>query len=326
MAHTVSVAIANNPSQVVEVPCSVHEPISHLLQSLCLRLGLKMENIRRHLLAINGMLLEDENVSLADYRIFGGCITYKFWNNVPMPYYLVQDREGIPCEQQRLIFAGKQLQNDCLLSDYGIREGSTLLLALYLRGGGFPPSSICVGFADMSDKGNIRTIEFSSTAPLGRVAEPGINVECRCECTPQYLVICRKGFNIVEMTKTKLVCPNCSESHKITPVTVGFAECQYRFMGLKMSGEQYTSEWFDVRPEDMYQRFDPGKQVVWRRLMIQSKPRNDKDDCIVCLGVKRGVETYGCGHTYHKECFSRIGECCYACKFDKQLEMEIDTN
>ena len=176
-----------------------------------------------------------------------------------------------------------------------------------------------MSFVDISNTSGVVNIKSSRRALPGRTAAPGMNIECKCECT-LYRVICMRRFGAIELSQAQLQCPICQKSNRIEPINVGFVQCKYRFHGIKATGQQYSSEWKSVAEEGVYQCFDSAKQTLWARLVIESAKLNECDDmCAVCLEPMYIIKKLVCGHRFHSRCLAKWKLSCPQCRFNQHL-------
>merc|ERR1711939_441297 len=179
---------------------------------------------------------------------------------------------GIPPDQQRLIFAGKQLEDGRTLQDYNIQNESTLHWVLRLRGAGVEFS-----FDDPTKGLEKRSWADPKDVPSWRICYPGLNYEgtCsnpRCKAHRENVFIQRGygTFNISEDPLDHRDCPECKQPCDEEPTTFWLNNCVWSWEGRKAEkGSKKDSG--EMVVGDAPHKSKQGSECKWRSLTFEVK-------------------------------------------------------
>ncbi|KAF9374994.1 hypothetical protein CPC16_000963, partial [Podila verticillata] len=129
-----------------------------------------------------------------------------------------------------------------------------------------------------------------------------------------------QGFGLVEFNTQEFKCPLCYRKN-IAPIIAGFTKCRFRVRGIKMSGEQCTTDWTTVDLQDGYLLYNSEKQASWCRLIIESVKLDGAatdEKYLMCLRRMNEHKELQCGHRYHAEYYGKWNRC-PTCHYNKHL-------
>lgn len=222
---------------------------------------------------------------------------------------------SIPVDIQRLVFCGKQLEDERTLAVYNIPDGARLNL-VRRRPGGSPMRG--VKFVDPARRAGLQRYEWSPSAPEWRQARSGLCLEGKCEnrdCRAcNEWVIINQGFTDFDICTDGHLCrcPICEEH--VVPETCAFNNCQWMWAGLRLPSRSQRP----VREEsgwkfadNAYHKFKPSTSAAawWLKMVFSTRSHVSQvlPTCAICMegmNVSRDLSELPCQHQYHSICLT----------------------
>lgn len=188
----------------------------------------------------------------------------------------IQEKEGLPPDQQRLIFDGLRLPDDHHLSEFDVRDGSELYLVLLLRGGGDPAFEHASSKMGLAAGGTIEQKIYTDLKPLSRFSSSLIHT-----------------FHVSIVNSVQFAAHTGRRMHRPTVTKDTYDLCGLPWFKLYDGDEEAVS----AVSESLFNRVKTiGDAGIRGSLGFNS------ETCCICKDAESNATLTTCGHTLCSDC------------------------